>query len=263
MDYRIEKRIVIRAGAGTVYRALTESEALARWFADRAESRPIEGGSVVLMWGTGEQTRGARAVFTRLIPGSEASLRWVMKIQPGQSTPVAGSHESVFSIVANPEGVVVTMRDDMSPAPSDTDRAKMDQEWDQTLVALKTLCEGPDAPAADMPDLPAAKSVSREVAQLSRMDRPKPKAPAKRTAKKTPPKKKPAGKKATKKKKNAKKKATPKKAPKKRATKKKATRRTTIRKAAPRKARATGKKTKKATKRAKTKAGRKKASRKR
>lgn len=143
----IEKRIVIHAKAETVYRALTEARALARWFANRAESKPVPGGSLLLMWGAGEQTEGARAVFSRLVPGREIALQWVSKIKPGETIAVSGIHESTFTISPSPEGVIVAMRYTADPPPADSERMKMDQDWDQALVSLKSLCEGPDAPA--------------------------------------------------------------------------------------------------------------------
>jgi uncharacterized protein YndB with AHSA1/START domain len=145
----IEKRIVIHAKAETVYRALTEARALARWFANRAESKPVPGGSLLLMWGAGEQTEGARAVFSRLVPGREIALQWVSKIKPGETIAVSGLHESTFTISPSPEGVIVAMRYTADPPPADSERMKMDQDWDQALVSLKSLCEGPDAPTGD------------------------------------------------------------------------------------------------------------------
>ena len=149
MEQVIEKRIVIHAKGETVYRALTESRALARWFANRAESKPVPGGSLLLMWGAGEQTEGARAVFTRLVPGREITLQWVSKIKPGETIAVSGMHQSTFTISPSPEGVIVAMRYTADPPPADSERMKMDQDWDQALVSLKSLCEGPDAPAGD------------------------------------------------------------------------------------------------------------------
>jgi uncharacterized protein YndB with AHSA1/START domain len=145
----IEKRIVVHAKAETVYRALTEGRALARWFANRAESKPVPGGSLLLMWGAGEQTEGARAVFSRLVPGREVALQWVSKIKPGETIAVNGLHESTFTISPSPEGVIVAMRYTADPPPADSERMKMDQDWDQALVSLKSLCEGPDAPLGD------------------------------------------------------------------------------------------------------------------
>jgi uncharacterized protein YndB with AHSA1/START domain len=145
----IEKRIVIHAKAETVYRALTEARALARWFANRAESKPVPGGSLLLMWGTGEQIEGARAVFSRLVPGREIALQWVSKIKPGETIAVSGLHESTFTISPSPEGVIVAMRYTADPPPADSERMKMDQDWDQALVSLKSLCEGPDAPTGE------------------------------------------------------------------------------------------------------------------
>ncbi len=148
MEQVIEKRIVIRAKAETAFRALTESRSLARWFANRAESKAVEGGSLLLMWGTGEQVEGARATFTRLVPGREVSLQWVSKIKPGETIAVTGQHTSTFRIDPSPEGVIVTMRYMADPAPADHERMKMDQDWDQAMVSLKALCEGPDAPVS-------------------------------------------------------------------------------------------------------------------
>jgi len=149
VDQIIEKRIVIHAKGETAFRALTEARSLARWFANRAESKPVEGGSLLLMWGTGEQVEGARATFTRLVPGREVSLQWVSKIKPGETIAVTGQHSSTFRIDPSPEGVIVTMRYMADPPPADNERMKMDQDWDQAMVSLKALCEGPDAPAGD------------------------------------------------------------------------------------------------------------------
>ena len=146
MDGVIEKRIVIHAKPETVYRALTESRYLAKWLADTAEAKPVPGGSLLLYSGAGESAKGVDAAYTEIIPNRSVRFRWIARILGGQKTAERGTHENAFIIVESPDGVIVTMRDHESPPPSDPERVKTEQGWDQVLVALKTLCEGPEAP---------------------------------------------------------------------------------------------------------------------
>jgi uncharacterized protein YndB with AHSA1/START domain len=188
----IEKRIVIHAKPETVYKALTESASLGRWLADGADSNPVEGGSLSIYRGAGETLDGARAVYVQLVPNRLVKIRWVEKMKPGETRAVSGDHECTFSIDENPEGVVVTMGDDESPPPSDQERLKREQGWDETLVALKSLCEGPDAPR--VPEAPAAAMPAARPA--AKTARPTSKKPAKKKVKSA---KKPARRKAAKK----------------------------------------------------------------
>ena len=146
MEGVIEKRIVIHAKPETVYRALTESRYLAKWLADTAEAKPVPGGSLLLYSGAGESAKGVDAAYTEIIPNRSVRFRWIARILGGQKTAERGTHENAFLIVESPDGVIVTMRDHESPPPSDPERVKTEQGWDQVLVALKTLCEGPEAP---------------------------------------------------------------------------------------------------------------------
>lgn len=146
MDGVIEKRIVIHAKPETVYRTLTESRFLARWLADKADARPVPGGALLLYSGVGDSAKGVEAAYTELVPNRSVRFRWVARISSGERTAEKGVHENAFLIDESPDGVIVTMRDEESPAPSDSERMKTEQGWDQVLVALKTLCEGPEAP---------------------------------------------------------------------------------------------------------------------
>ena len=151
MDGVIEKRIVIHAKPETVYRALTEPRYLAKWLADRAEAKPVAGGSLLLYSGVGETAKGVDAAYTELVPGRTVRFRWIARILGGQKSAERGHHENAFLIVESPDGVIVTMRDHESPPPTDPERMKTEQGWDQVLVALKTLCEGPEAPGKEPP----------------------------------------------------------------------------------------------------------------
>ncbi len=151
MDGVIEKRIVIHARPDTVYRALTESRYLAKWLADKADAKPVAGGSLLLYSGVGDTAKGVDAAYTELVPGRTVRFRWIARILGGQKTAERGHHENAFLIVESPDGVIVTMRDHEAPAPTDSERLKTEQGWDQVLVALKTLCEGPEAPGKEPP----------------------------------------------------------------------------------------------------------------
>lgn len=180
MDRVIEKRIVIHAKPEIVYCALTEAAALGRWLAESAEANAVEGGALSIYFGAGPERKGGRARFLRLVPGRLVRYRWTEEIGPEGTRPVSGDHECQFSIDDNPEGVVVTMTDERSPGPADPERIKTEQRWDEMLVALKALCEGPDAPVAEAPA--AAPVVAPRPA--ARPKRPAAKRPARKPAKK-------------------------------------------------------------------------------
>lgn len=184
MDGVIEKRIVIHAKPETVYRALTESRYLSKWLADRAEAKAVAGGSLLLYSGVGDTAKGVDAAYTELVPGRMVRFRWIARISGGQKSVERGHHENAFQIVESPDGVIVTMRDQESPTPTDSERQKTEQGWDQVLVALKTLCEGPEAPGKEPP--PAADWGEVEYAAIaspSRTSAAKPKKAAKKAKK--------------------------------------------------------------------------------
>ncbi len=215
MDRVIEKRIVIHAKPEIVYRALTESGSLGRWLADRAVSYPVVGGTLDIARGDGDSLDGARALFIQLVPNRMVRIRWQTRVKAGVSQAVSGDHECAFAIDENPEGVVVRMSDEESPAPPDPERLKREQTWDETLVALKSLCEGPDAPRPEMAGpsaaparrapkpLAAARPAPKKAARAKPKKAKRPKAgkrSAKARVKRKPAKRKPAKRKPAKRK---------------------------------------------------------------
>ena len=136
---KIEKRVWIRASSKVVYRALTNSKDLARWFCDRADCNPCEGGEFIAYWKTGKDGQKGRAIFTHVVPESLLKLVW---IEDGRETlPGSSKHTLCYTIKSKSGMTEVIMTDNDETALDDETYAFLDQGWNSVLLELKDYCE--------------------------------------------------------------------------------------------------------------------------
>jgi uncharacterized protein YndB with AHSA1/START domain len=136
---KIEKRVWIRATAEVVFKALTDSKELARWFCDRAASDPREGGELVAYWSTGKSGLKGRALFTRIVKPSALELLWIDEGKGEQ--PAAPRHILRYEI-RNKSGMTeVFMLDEDENASDEEAFNILDEGWNTVLLELKDFCE--------------------------------------------------------------------------------------------------------------------------
>lgn len=138
-DNKIEKRVWIKASAEVVYRALTSSKDLARWFCDRADCNPAEGGTLIAFWQTGKTGQQGRAIFTRVVPNSSLELHW---IEDGRDAlPGSPKHTLSYTIKSKSGMTEVIMADNDEATSDDETYALLDRGWNSVLLELKDFCE--------------------------------------------------------------------------------------------------------------------------
>jgi uncharacterized protein YndB with AHSA1/START domain len=138
-DGKIEKRVWIKASAEVIYRALTDSKELARWFCDRASCTPREGGELVAHWKTGKLSRKGRAVFTRIEPNSKIEMSW---IDDGCGAQTGTPSHTLSYAIRNKAAMTEVVMVDRDPQVSDKETfAFLDQGWNSVLLELKDYCE--------------------------------------------------------------------------------------------------------------------------
>jgi len=136
---QIKKRVWIKASAEVVYKALTESKELVRWFCDRASCDAREGGELSAHWKTGKSSQKGRAVFTHLIPGESMELLW---IDDGQGAHTKSSAHTLSYEIKSKSGMTELVMIDTGDSPSDEETfAFLDQGWNSVLLELKDYCE--------------------------------------------------------------------------------------------------------------------------
>jgi uncharacterized protein YndB with AHSA1/START domain len=136
---KIEKKVWIRASAEIVYKALTESKELVRWFCDRASCKPHEGGELVVQWNTGKLSKKGRAVFTRIEPNALLEMAWIddgCGVQTGNP-----NHTLSYSIRTKSSMTEVIMVDRDSLISDKEVFDFLDQGWNGVLMELKDYCE--------------------------------------------------------------------------------------------------------------------------
>ena len=136
---RIEKRVWIRATPEVVYRALTSSKDLAKWFCDEADCTPCEGGELIALWKAGKDGYKGRAVFTSVKPNVRLELLWVEE----GCEPVPGStkHTLCYTIKSKSGMTEVLMVDTDEAALDEETYTVLDQGWNSVLLELKDFCE--------------------------------------------------------------------------------------------------------------------------
>ncbi len=138
-DKRIEKRVWIKASAEVVFKALTSSKELARWFCDRADCNPCQGGELIAFWKTGTDGQKGRAIFTRVEPNSLLELLWLEdQRDPGPGSP---KHTLSYTIKSKSGMTEVVMVDNDDTAPDEETYAFLDRGWNAVLLELKDFCE--------------------------------------------------------------------------------------------------------------------------
>ena len=138
-ENRIKKRVWIKASAEVVYRALTESKELVRWFCDRASCDAREGGELVAYWKAGKSLQKGRAVFTQLVPGNSMKLRW---IDDGGGADGENCAHTLSYEIKSKSGMTELVMIDTGAPPSDEEAfAFLNQGWNSVLLELKDYCE--------------------------------------------------------------------------------------------------------------------------
>jgi len=138
-DNKIEKRVWIKASAEVVFRALTSSKDLARWFCDRADCAPAEGGTLIAYWQNGKAGQRGRAIFTRVVPNSALELYW---IEDGRDAlPESPKHTLSYKIKSKSGMTEVVMVDNDEATSDNETYAILDRGWNSVLLELKDFCE--------------------------------------------------------------------------------------------------------------------------
>ncbi|MBN2243235.1 MAG: SRPBCC domain-containing protein [Acidobacteria bacterium] len=136
---RIEKRVWIKASAAVVYRALTASKELAKWFCDRADCNPCPGGEFIAVWKTGKAEQKGRALVTRAIPDISLELLWM---EDGRDTgPGSPRHTLSYTIKSKSGMTEVLMVDDDDDVTDEETYTILDRGWNTVLLELKDFCE--------------------------------------------------------------------------------------------------------------------------
>lgn len=134
---KIQKRVWINASPDIVFKALTDSKDLVRWFCDRASCNAREGGELVAHWRMRGSSPKGRAVFTRIVPEAVVELRW---IDDGDGT--AGSGHTLRYEIRSKAGMTEVEMLDRDDSTSDEETyACLDQGWNSVLLELKDYCE--------------------------------------------------------------------------------------------------------------------------
>lgn len=135
----IEKRVWIKAAAEIVYRALTNSKDLEKWFCDRAECTPSRGGELIAHWGSGKNGHRGRAVFAEIVPSAFLELHWM---EEGKETPGSASGHLLRYTIKSKSGMTEVAMLDRDETPLDEETyAFMDRGWNLVLLELKDYCE--------------------------------------------------------------------------------------------------------------------------
>jgi uncharacterized protein YndB with AHSA1/START domain len=136
---KIEKRVWIKASAEVVFKALTDSKDLARWFCDRASSNPHEGGELVAHWKAGKSNKKGRAVFTRIEPNALIEMTW---IDDGCGAEGEESGHTLSYAIRNKAAMTEVTMIDKDPLVVDKEVFDfLDQGWNGVLMELKDYCE--------------------------------------------------------------------------------------------------------------------------
>jgi len=138
-DNKIEKRVWIKASAEVVYKALTSSKELTRWFCDRADCNPVQGGEFIAFWKAGKDGQKGRGTFTRVIPNSTLEILWM---EDGRDTePGSPKHTLCYTIKSKSGMTEVIMVDNDDTVADEETCAFLDQGWNAVLLELKDYCE--------------------------------------------------------------------------------------------------------------------------
>ena len=134
MEVEVRREVVFSESAETVWRALTEPDRLAQWFANEVELVPEPGGRGVFRWEDGSVRY---AVVEEVDPGRRFGFRWHEEGREEESTRVA----LVLDEVAG--GTRVTVVESVESAPGAEPRASASGglvgEWSWGVAVLAAL----------------------------------------------------------------------------------------------------------------------------
>jgi uncharacterized protein YndB with AHSA1/START domain len=135
----VQKKVLIRAAPGTVFRALTDAAELTDWFCDRACVDLRVGGGLEASWRHGKEIRNGRAVFRHLQPPALIELVWV---DEGYGEPAGDQdHTLIYTIRSRRDGSELLVRDEGGPIPDPEDMTILEEGWISVLRDLKEHCE--------------------------------------------------------------------------------------------------------------------------
>jgi uncharacterized protein YndB with AHSA1/START domain len=136
---KITKKVWIKASTEVVYKALTESKELERWFCDEADCDLHEGGTLVARWRTGKSVQKGCAIFRKLSPGSTVELLWV---DDGSGTlPPNSNHTLTYEIRTKSRMTELIMTDRDDSTSDEETSSFLNQGWNSVLLELKDYCE--------------------------------------------------------------------------------------------------------------------------
>jgi uncharacterized protein YndB with AHSA1/START domain len=135
----IEKRVWIKASAETVYRSLTNSKDLAKWFCDEAHCNPTMGGELKAHWKSGKEGQTGRAVITNIMPNGLLELLWV---EEGRETGSGSLQHTLSFTIKSKSGMTEVIMCDRDEVELDEETyAFLDRGWNSVLLELKDFCE--------------------------------------------------------------------------------------------------------------------------
>lgn len=130
-EVEVRREVVFAEPPDAVWRALTEPEQLAEWFANEVELVPEPGGRGVFRWHDGSVRY---AVVDELEPGRRFGFRWHEEGREDEATHVELVLEDV------PEGTRLTV---VESAPASAPHARADRaltgEWSWGVALLAAL----------------------------------------------------------------------------------------------------------------------------
>ena len=137
----IEKKVLIQASPGVIFKALTDAKDVIQWFCDRATSDPKVGGEFRAYWrmGSGGQAQRRRAIFTVLVPDAKVELHWVDEGE--DESAKADRHTICYTIRVKRGTAEVTVRDDGPQFTDDETYTVLSAGWIGVLRDLKEHCE--------------------------------------------------------------------------------------------------------------------------
>jgi uncharacterized protein YndB with AHSA1/START domain len=135
---RIERELTLRAPIDHVWRSLTGSEQVSRWFGTHTEIDLRPGGAALFVWGPTERFH---AVVEAVEPPHRFVYRWC---QPANTPVETGPTTLVeFELEEVPEGTRLRMVESGFAAHPDVERGRDEHEegWTLELGELRALVE--------------------------------------------------------------------------------------------------------------------------
>lgn len=134
MTDTLEREIRIAATPETVFRFLTESDAMAQWMGDSAELDPTPGGQFLVRYASGDTALGE---FTVVEPHTRVVFSWGWKDNAGVPP---GSSSVEITLIEDDGDTVLHLRH--TGLPDDDALAAHGEGWDHFLGQLVTNAAG-------------------------------------------------------------------------------------------------------------------------